>query len=103
MINPPPMPKNGTCSRMIYEYDYSYKDILEKNINIKDINSILISKEDLSLNFDLFKKLINQKNQIKIKFYDYECVKYVDKILTESINNECILVHDGLLINRDYI
>lgn len=103
MINPPPMPKGGTCSRMIYEYDYSYKDILEKNINIKDINSILISKEDLSLNFDLFKELINQKNEIKIKFYDYECVKYVDKILTEPINNECILVHDGLLINRDYI
>lgn len=103
MANPPALPirKNKVFSAV--QKDYSYKYILENNINIENIESILISKEDLSLNFDLFKKLINQKNQIKIKFYDYECVKYVDKILTEPINNECILVHDGLLINRDYI
>ena len=103
MANPPALPirKNKVFSAV--QKDYSYKYILENNINIENIESILISKEDLSLNFDLFKKLINQKNQIKIKFYDYEYVKYVDKILTEPINNECILVHDGLLINRDYI
>ena len=61
MANPPALPirKNKVFSAV--QKDYSYKYILENNINIENIESILISKEDLSLNFDLFKKLINQK------------------------------------------
>ena len=52
MANPPALPirKNKVFSAV--QKDYSYKDILENNINIKNIESILISKEDLSLNFD---------------------------------------------------
>lgn len=81
--------------------DYLYGDILSKNISLDKINAVIFSSEDLALNMDKMRELVN--NGLEVKCFDFESVQFLDKLLTEKVDNRVVLVDDSLRINRDYI
>lgn len=85
----------------VFKKDYSYKEILEKEIPENEINSVILSTGDLGLDMSKLLRLIDFN--VKIKCLDFDSVLFLDSILNGKIDNEVFLVDDGLRLPREYI
>lgn len=83
--------------------DYSYRNILNQNIQDYQINAVIISIEDLSCDMTKFIQLIEKNPTIQLKFMDYDSVVFIDKILKRTIENKAFLMDDSTRKDRGYI
>ena len=83
--------------------DYNYRDIIEQNISLDEVGSVVLSKDDLDYDMTILKKIIDEKPLKDLKFLDFESVRYVDCVLNNRIDNTCFLVDDSLRVSREYI
>lgn len=89
---------------IIVKSDYSYREIVSNdNIDIRQINSIIFSTDDLSCDMTLLMDLCKKTVDIDLKFKDFETVLYIDSVLKSKINNKSFLMDDTLRKDRSYI
>lgn len=100
-MSAPRLPKRSIPDHIIIKKDYSYSEILENNIPLEQINSIIVSKDNLDKDMSKIIELIN--NGTSIKCLDLESAIFLDKLLNDKVANKIILIDDGLRISREYI
>lgn len=98
-----PRRRTSIGDQILLKKDYSYRDIVTNNIDANQINAIVISIEDLSVNMDKLIELLDQYKEIQLKFKDFESVIFIDKILKNKIVNKAFLMDDSLKKDRGYI
>ena len=95
------IPKRKPNRVIVFPHDYTYKQILDENILLNDLDVVNLSRDDLDANMDKLLELIS--NGRTIKCHDYDSLVFLNNLLTSKVDNEIILVDDGLRINREYI
>lgn len=67
----------------VFKKDYSYKEILEKEIPENEINGVILSTSDLGLDMSKLLRLVNFN--VQIKCLDFDSVLFLDSILNEKL------------------
>ena len=97
---PPVLPARTKPAQVFIPCDYEYKDIFNNDITFIEDDSIVIGVSDLpNINSDFIKFVYNNP-LVKLKFKDYESVKFVDSILPDRIRNRSYIIDDGMRKDR---
>ncbi len=97
----PPLPVYQ-AKKSLDRKEYTYSELVNNNINFDQVNSIVISVDDLSNDMSKLFEFIKYSPS-PLKFKDFESVLYVDSILKEHINNTSYLIADSILRDRSYV
>ena len=103
MVELPRRRPSISSDKLLIKKDYSYSEVVVKNIDANQINAIVISIDDLSVSMETLIELLDKYNEIQLKFKDYESVVFIDKVLNNRITNKTFLMDDSLRKDRGYI
>ena len=97
------LPKRRRNEQQIIKKDYSYTEIINNNIDIKEINAIVFSVSDLANDMTKLIQLLSLSSDIQLKFKDYESSFVIDRIIKQPIENKAFLLDDSIRTDRSYI
>ena len=97
------LPKRRRNEQQIIKKDYSYSEIINNNIDIKEINAIVFSVSDLANDMTKLRQLLSLSSDIQLKFKDYESSFVIDRIIKQPIENKAFLLDDSIQTDRSYI
>lgn len=97
------LPKRRRNAQQIIKKDYSYTEIINNNIDIKEINAIVFSVSDLANDMTKLRQLLSLSSDIQLKFKDYESSFVIDRIIKQPIENKAFLLDDSIRTDRSYI